>query len=176
MNKQKYTISTQQLAIIGLLIAFKLVLSRLSIPISPENRLSFGFVGTAFLGTLYGPWIAGIANVGSDLLTSALFGNNGQFFIGFTFSAFLGGVFYGAFLHRETVKWYHVLGAVLCNTLITNLFFNTLWVHILYRAPIPALLFARVPQNLIMGPFRFLVIYFLLRTPQLQGIYRRLRV
>lgn len=173
-NKTK--ISTEQIAMIALLIALKLVLSRLSIPITPENRLSFGFIGTAILGTLYGPWIAGLANAGSDLLSSALFGNGGQFFIGFTFSAFLGGIFYGYFLHRQDVRWYHALLSVLCNTLITNLVLNTLWVYWLYQTPIPALLITRLPQNLIMGPIRFLVIYFLMTAPQLKRVYQRLRI
>lgn len=175
MKKRKNQLTTEQIAIIALLIAFKLVLSRFSVPISPENRLSFGFLGTALLGTLYGPWIAGFANAGSDLLSSAIFGSGGQFFIGFTFSAFLGGVFYGVFLYRDRVNWYHILLAVLCNSLITNLFLNTLWVHWLYKTPIIALLLARIPQNLIMGPLRFGVIYLLLNAPQLQGVLKRLR-
>lgn len=126
------------------------------------------------LGTLYGPWIAGLAN-GSDLLTSALFGSGGQFFIGFTFSAFLGGVFYGYFRIADRFVGIMFYLPSYNNTLITNLVLNTLWVHLLYQTPISAPLFARIPQNLIMGPVRFLVIYFLMTTPQLQNIYQRLR-
>ena len=34
------------------------------------NRLTFGFIIHAVIGIMYGPWVAGLAAAGSDLLKS----------------------------------------------------------------------------------------------------------
>lgn len=170
---KKFTFTTEQIAVLGVLMGLRIAMSRLSIMIGPNNRLSFGFIIAAIIGMLFGPWVAGISSIGTDLLTSFLFGQPGGMFIGFTFSAFVGGFIYGVFLHRKEIKWQHILGAVLLNTLFTNLVLNTLWVNIMFQTPIKALLVTRIPNNLIMGPIRFGLIYLALTNKQLQSIFDR---
>lgn len=174
MNKKKFTFTTQQIAVLGVLMGLRIALSRLSIMVGPNNRLAFGFIIASIIGMLFGPWVAGFASAGTDLLTSFLFGTQGgPFFIGFTLTAFVGGMVYGIFLHRKEVKWYHVLLAVLINSLLTNIVMNTIWINMLFQTPISVLLATRIPQNLIMGPIRFVIIYLALRNKQLQNIYER---
>lgn len=169
--KRKFTFSTIQIALVGVLMAMNLVLSQVSVPLGEANRISFGFLPTAVIALLFGPWVAGIASALTDLLSFFLFSSGFTFFIGFTFSAFLGGVIYGVFLHRIRVKWYHVLGAVLVNTLVTNLFFNSLWLNILYETPFWALMPGRILQNAIMAPIRYVLIFAFATTPQLRRLY-----
>lgn len=173
-NKKKFTFSTKQIAVLGVLMGLRIALSRFSIMIGPNNRLAFGFIIASIIGMLFGPWVAGFSSVGTDLLTSFLFGTQGgPFFIGFTLTAFVGGAVYGLFLHRKNVKWYHILLAVLLNSVLANIVMNTMWMNILFDTPIPALLATRIPQNLIMGPIRFIIIYLALTNKQLQNIYDR---
>lgn len=173
-RKNKFTFTTEQITILAVLIALSLALSQIgSIPIGTSNRLSFGFVINAIIGILYGPWVAGFAGVAEDLLKSFLFGAGGPFFIGFTLTAFVGSFIYGLFLHRKKITWKHVLGAVLFNTIISNLVLNTLWVNLLWETPILVLLSTRIPQNLIMGPIRFIVIYLITQNKQLKRIFNR---
>lgn len=172
-KNNSFNFTTQQIAILGILMALGLVLSRVAIPLSPSNRLSVGFIVNAIIGILYGPWVAGFAAAGNDLLKTFLFGTQGTFFIGFVLSAFVGSFIYGWFLHRKTVTWQHVLLAVLLNTIFTNLVLNTLWIHILYRTPIIVLLASRLPQNLIMAPIRFVVIYLITQNRQLNQVFDR---
>lgn len=174
-DKQKFTFTPQQIAVLGLLIALGLVLSQVgSIPIGTNNRLSFGFVINAIIGILYGPWVAGFAGAAEDLLKSFLFGAGGPFFIGFTLTAFMGSFIYGFFLHRKEITWKHVLTSVVLNTIISNLILNTIWVHILWKTPVIVLLSTRIPQNLIMGPIRFIVLYLVVQNKQLKRIFDRL--
>jgi len=175
MKKQNegFTFTIQQIATLGVLMALGLALSGVSIPLGPSNRLSFGFIVNAVIGLLYGPWVAGFAAAGEDLLSSFLFGAQGNFFIGFTLTAFVGSFVYGWFLHRKNITWKHVLIAVLLNTILSNLILNTLWIYILYRTPIVVLLATRIPQNLIMAPIRFIVIYLITRNKQLNKIFDR---
>lgn len=172
-RKKRFTFTTEQIAVLGVLMGLRIALSRVSVMVGPNNRLSFGFIIAAIIGLLFGPWVAGFSAIGTDLLTSFLFGQPGGMFIGFTFSAFLGSFIYGWFLHRNKIEWYHVLGAVLLNTLLTNLILNTLWVNIMFQTPIKALLATRIPNNLIMAPIRFGLIYLALKNKQLQNVFDR---
>lgn len=175
-NKQKFRFTTQEIAVLGVLMGLGLALSQISIPIGLTNRLSIGFIVTAMFGILYGPIVGGLAAAGVDLLSSFIFGVPGGFFIGFTFTAFMNGVIYGLFLHRKQISWIHVLGAVLMQTLLSNLLLNTLWVNLLYQTPIVVLLASRVPQNLIMAPIRFIVLYVMTQNSQVKKIIDRYAV
>ena len=173
MKKRKFTFSTNQIAVVGVLMGLGLVLSRVAIPLGTTNRLSLGFVVTAVISMLYGPWVGGFAAAGVDLLISFLFGQQGTVFIGFTLTAFVNGVIYGFFLHRRRPKWSHLALAVLFQTVISNIVLNTLWINILYQTPIVVLLASRIPQNLIMAPVRFLLLYFVFKNNQLLRVFDR---
>ena len=170
-NQKKFTFTVQQIAVLGVLMALELAISRVSVLLGSSNRLTFGFIIHAVIAIMYGPWVAGLAAVGGDLLKSFLFGVQGQFFIGFTLTAFVGSFIYGLFLHREHIRWHHVFWAVLLNSVFTNLVLNTLWLNLLYQTPFSVLLASRIPQNLIMGPIRFLGIYLIAQNQQLKRIY-----
>lgn len=172
-NNKKFTFTPVQIAIVGIMMGLGLALSRVAIPIGTTNRLSLGFVVTAVIGLLYGPWVGGFAAAGVDLLTSFIFGNQGTFFIGFTLTAFVNGFIYGWFLHRKNVTWKHVLWAVILQTIISNIILNTLWIYILFETPIPVLLATRIPQNVIMGPIRFAILYFITQNRQLKAAFSR---
>lgn len=174
-HKKKFALSVQQMTMIALFMALNIILSRFSLQLGPNNRISIAFLSSMFLGFFFGPWIAGVANIGTDLLKSLLFGNYGGFFIGYTFTAFLTGVIYGSFMHRPVVKWYHIALAIFFNTLISNIILGTLWIHIMYQTPMVALLASRVPQNLIMAPVRFVITYLIIGVPQLQPRYWKYR-
>ena len=92
MNNRKFTFTTNQIAVVGVLMGLGLALSRVAIPLGTTNRLSLGFVVTAVISMLYGPWVGGFAAAGVDLLVSFLFGQQGTVFIGFTLTAFVNGL------------------------------------------------------------------------------------
>ncbi|MDO4680349.1 MAG: folate family ECF transporter S component [Aerococcus sp.] len=175
LSRRKFPLSVQQMTMVALFMALNIILSRFSLQLGPTNRISIAFLPNVLLGFFFGPWIAGIASVGTDLLKSMMFGNYGGFFIGYTFTAFLGGFIYGLFMHRPVVKWYHIALAIFFNTLISNIILGTLWIHIMYQTPILALLATRVPQNLIMAPVRFVIAHLVIGLPQLQSHYKKYR-
>ena len=49
-------------------------------------------------------------------------------------------------------------------TLVTNIFFTTLWIHIMYKAPIMALLTVRVPKNILTWIVYSIVGFLVLRA------------
>jgi len=173
LRKKNSSFTTQNLAIIGLLMAMDVILTRFIAIETPFARITFGFLPSAIIGSLFGPWISGTAGALTDLLGTILFNRGGTFFIGFTLSAFLGAAVYGFFLHRKEVKLQHIIGAVVVNALFVNLFLNTLWLVIMYGEAWRAILPIRILQNAIVSPVRVFLIYFILKQPSLKRIFER---
>lgn len=166
-------LTTEKMAIIGLLMAIDLILTRFVAIQTPFTRITFGFLPAAILGALYGPWIAGTAGALTDLAGIALFNRGTPFFIGFTLSAFLGSFIYGLFLHRKRVSLTQVILAVVCITLFVNLMLNTVWLVLLYQEAWRAILPVRLLQNAIIAPVRIFLIYFVLNRPALKKLIRQ---
>jgi ECF transporter S component (folate family) len=179
-NNKKRWVTTRELTTMALLLAINIVLTRfVSFRPLPSVRVSFGFLPDALMAMLVGPWKAGIVSAVWDVLNVVLFQPFAPF-PGFTLSAFLGSMFYGLFLYRRNVRWYHVLIPVVINTLFVNLFLNTLWNIILAGLPVyawtswAAMLPERMLSNGIMGPIRFIFIWSFANTPQLKRIWMKI--
>ena len=151
-------------AMAAILIAMQIVLSKLSI--GPDNlvKFSFGFIATMLMGYYLGPWLTGVAMAISDILTNSVFSTGGNFFIGFTFSAIISGIIAGAFLYNQEITLRRLFIYEFVQTLVTNIFFTTLWIHIMYKAPIMALLTVRVPKNILTWIVYSIVGFLVLRA------------
>ncbi len=60
--------SPRTLAVCGMMMALSIVLRFLAIPITPDIRVSFSYLGIVIIAVLYGPVPATIAYIGSDIL------------------------------------------------------------------------------------------------------------
>jgi len=156
MEKIKFRISTKDLVIMAVLIAVEIVLSRFLSISAWNTKIGFAFVPVVIAAVLLGPVYAGIVGAIADLLGAVLF-PIGAYFPGFTLTAFLTGLVYGLFLHREqTVP--RVIGAVAINQGILSLFLNTFWISVLYGSPFKPLLITRLPQTGILTVVQIVVI------------------
>ncbi len=156
MEKKKFRISTKDLVIMAVLIAVEIVLSRFLSISAWNTKIGFAFVPVVIAAVLLGPVYAGIVGAVADLLGAVLF-PIGAYFPGFTLTAFLTGLVYGLFLHREqTVP--RVIGAVAINQGILSLFLNTFWISVLYGSPFKPLLITRLPQTGILTVVQIVVI------------------
>lgn len=173
MTEQRKAYSTRTIAVIGLLMGMDIILSRFVSIETPITRISFGFLPSALIGILYGPWMAGTAGALTDIVGTVLFNRGGAFFIGFTLSAFLGSFFYGLFLHKKEVTLWRVVLAVLVNTVFVNLTLNTLWLVLMVDEAWMAILPARILQNAVIAPIRVALIYFVAKNPSLRRVYMK---
>lgn len=144
---------------IGLLMALEIILTRYVSIQTPIVRIGFGFLPTAMIAMMFGPWLAGIAGVLTDLAGTFL-GGSVIFFPGFTLSAFLGAFIYGLFLYRKPKSLLRVILAVLTVTIIVNLGLNTLWVYMLTGEAVMGIFPIRLLQNAVTAPIRVVLIYF----------------
>ncbi len=137
-----------KLVFLGMLVAITLVLQQFSV--GPTTvKVGLAFIGNLLLAYYYGPIWGGIGAGLADLLRSALFGDEGGFFIGFTISAILAVVIYGIFLYQKDFSWWRLAISTWLVTFIVNLILNTYWLHLIYGLDLMAAFWQRLPKELI---------------------------
>jgi len=141
-------INAKMLVTTAMLVAVEIILNRF-LSINAWNiKIGFSFVPIVIAAILYGPVTAGVVGALGDFIGALLF-PIGAYFPGFTATAFLMGVVFGLFLHKEqSLK--RTVPAVLINQFILGLFVNSFWISILYGSPYGPLLATRVVQAALL--------------------------
>lgn len=161
--KKWLEIDLRNLVLLGLVVAMKIVLEQFSF--GPATvKVGLGFIGSVLLAYLFGPIWGAVGGGISDLLTSAIFGQQGGFFIGFTLTAMAAPFIYGLFLYHQPVKIWRIIVATLLVTIIVNIGMNTMWIHIMYGLNLKAALIQRAPKELIVPWIQMIIIYFVLQA------------
>lgn len=158
-----FKVELRDLVLLGFVVAIKVVLSRFSLGTTVVH-VSLGFIGSVMFGYLFGPVWGAIGGGISDFVSSALFGNQGGFFIGFTLSAMIGPLIYGLLFYKKPVKIWRIILATILVTVIVNIGLNTLWVHLMYGMDLKAALIQRIPKETIVPWIEMVVTYFVLQA------------
>lgn len=150
------------IAVIGMLVAAHIVLSRF-LSINAWNiKIGFAFVPVFIAAYYYGPTAAAIVGGLGDFLGAVLF-PIGPYFPGFTVSCALTGVVFGILLHQKQSP-VRVLSAAVINQFGISLFITTFWISVLYESPYLPLLATRVIQAIILTAVESVVILALSKT------------
>jgi len=140
--------ATRQLITLSILVAVEIVLNRF-LSINAWNiKIGFSFVPVVIAAILFGPLQAAVVGALGDFLGAILF-PIGPYFPGFTLTAFLTGLVFGVFLHKEQTLS-RILGAVVIAQFVLGLFLNTYWISVLYGSPFGPLLATRVIQAALL--------------------------
>ena len=156
-------VELRDLVLLGIIVAMKIILSRFTVGTTIVH-VSLGFIGSVMLGYLFGPVWGSIGGGISDLVSSALFGNQGGFFLGFTLSAMIGPFIYGLVFYQKPVKVWRIILATLLVTVVVNIGLNTLWVHLLYGMDFRVVLIERIPKEAITPWLEMIISYFVLNA------------
>ncbi|MCM1258036.1 MAG: folate family ECF transporter S component [Roseburia sp.] len=141
-------VNARCVSMIGVLVALEIVLSRFTIH-TWNLKIGFCFVPVVVAAIFYGPVAAGLVGAIGDVLSAVLF-PVGVFFPGFTLTAFLTGVVFGALLKkRQTLP--NVLLSVGIVQLVLSQGLNTFFISLFYGSPFASLFFTRIYQTLIMS-------------------------
>lgn len=122
---------TKRMALAAMLIALQIILEKLSIGDPAVLKIGLGFIATALIGFLLGPWIGALSMIINDLISNTLLSSGAMFFPGFTLSAAISGIIAGMFLYQQQINWRRILIYEFCQLLITNVFFTTLWLYLM---------------------------------------------
>lgn len=142
---------------IAIMIAAEVILTRFISINTPLLRISFGFIPVVIVAIMYGPLWAGTAYAIGDIIGALLF-PIGAFFPGYTLSAFLTGLVYGLFLHKDELKLNYVIISCAIVMFAINLGLGTLWLTMLTGKGYIALLPARALKELIEFPVCVVII------------------
>ncbi len=163
-------ITTRQLVIMGTMIALEVILSRF-LSISAWNiKIGFAFVPVVITAILYGAVSAGIVGAAADFIGAILF-PIGAYFPGFTLTAFLTGLVFGFFLHKQQTLP-RIAAAVLINQMILGLLLNTFWISVLYGSDFRTLFAVRGVQALILTAVQIAGII-LIRQAMTEGLRKQ---
>ena len=161
--KEMLKVELRDLVLLGIIVAMKIIFSRFTVGTTIVH-VSLGFIGSVMLGYLFGPVWGSIGGGISDLVSSALFGNQGGFFLGFTLSAMIGPFIYGLVFYQKPVKVWRIILATLLVTVVVNIGLNTLWVHLLYGMDFRVVLIQRIPKEAITPWLEMIISYFVLNA------------
>ena len=103
---------TASLAGAAMLAALSLVLNQFTIAVSQFLEIGFSFLAAGTCAFLYGPWLAGLMSIVTDVAGYFL-RPNGGFFPGFTLNEFLLGFLYGCWLYKKPVSLWRTFCACL---------------------------------------------------------------
>lgn len=142
--KEQFTFTTVQVVTMGLLIALEVVLNRFASINLWNLKIGFAFLPIMLAGMLMGPVKSGLVAVISDLVGAILF-PSAAFFPGFTLSALIRGVAYGALLYKKQ-GIINIAIASAFNQFVIGLFITSLWISIMYGSPYWPIVVSRIVQ------------------------------
>lgn len=148
----------QTIVVTAMMIAMNIALSSMHVYLTPQMRVSFGFLTNAITGMLYGPVVAATAGAVGDVL-SYLIRPDGAYFPGFTITAALGGLIYGFFLYRRPMNLPRAIAAKASISFLLNVLLNTFWMVVLYGKSFTALFPVRLTKNLMLLPIEVALLY-----------------
>lgn len=160
--QKKITFSKNQvfkIILTAILVALNIILERFLAYSVWNNTVSFGFITIAFAACYLGvPYSMAVAGLGD--LIGALVKPFGPYFVGYTITNLLIGLFLGLFL-RKNANIIKIGLGVITYKIVCSLVLNTIWTSILYRGGINAfwtVFVTRVPFVGVMTAVEIIVI------------------
>ena len=177
-NTKKYNRKrTLDITVMAMVVAIRLVMEMLpAITFGLYVKIGFGFIGAAIAGVMLGPWRAALVGILVDILGNFFSGKSGQFFIGYTFTALVGGLIYGYFLYKRPLRWEQILIAVLLVTIVCNLGLNSLWVYMMTGKAFAVFMPLRIIKNLISFPLNTAILTVLFSNQTMKTLIEKYRV
>ncbi len=150
----------------ALLVALGIISGFFKLPISNILEIRIVTIPLAVAGAIFGPGIGAIVGMLSDLGGYVL-NSTGPYFPGFTVSYGLSGAIFGLILRKDGAPSTGIgrtVAAVIVNSLVVNLFLNSLWLNILYPGKgFYAVFTARIIKELVMIPVYVIIISAIIR-------------
>jgi ECF transporter S component (folate family) len=144
---------TKKIVLMALLIAMSIVFTRFLRVETPTMRISLGFLPIAVMAMIFKPLFVGMGAAVADIVGFFMF-SSGTFFPGFTLTAFLTGVIYWVFFHKQPVKMWQVCAAAVFVVLGLNFILDTYWLTILRGTGFLVILPERIIRTAIMLPLQ----------------------
>ncbi len=153
---------TKMLVFAALMIAIRVAMKLLAIPLAPGLKINTAFIANALGAMVYGPVMAAICACVSDVLGFLIVQDGGIYFPPFVLTEIAGSVIFALFLYRAKVTPLRVMLSRFCICFFVNVLLQTplmIWYYTLfmdgkaYLLTIPGIL-----KNLFMFPIESVVL------------------
>ena len=158
---------TKVLVFAALMIALRVALKMVSIPIGPEMRINSAFIVNAYSAAVFGPVVAIVAAIISDTLGCILF-PTGVYFFPFIITEIAGSLFYALCFYRSKISTTRIMIATFLINFGVNVVIQTpimMWYYDVimgkYYAPFDLM---RIVKNLVEMPVECFILTVVFRA------------
>ncbi len=141
----------RMIVLAALIVALRVALKSVSIPVGESLNITVGFFANALGAMLYGPVVAALSGMVSDLLGCLLF-PKGAFFPPFTLVEMLGSFLFALWLYRAHLTPLRVFASKLSVNLICNILLTPVFLSWMYGKAVTVYLIPRIAKNLCIFP------------------------
>lgn len=160
----------KMLVVAALMIALRVALKLVAIPLAPNLKINTAFLANALGAMVFGPVVAAVAAVASDLLGFLVSNDGGVYFLPFVLTEVAGSVIFALFLYRAKLNPTRVLLSRFCICFFVNIVLQTPIMILYYRIYIPGssyvLTLPSIVKNLFMFPIESVVLSLFLSVVQ----------
>lgn len=157
-----------KLTLISLFVALVVIGNSIKITIAPQLEIRFSFVFMTVTAFIFGPVVACVAGIFSDLL-GFIINPTGMFHIGFTINAALGGLIYGVCLYKRRIDSpYFIVFIVISKALVNfviNITLTPIWLAMMAgRTAGQILTLPRLYKNIVALPIEIIIIFVVIKA------------
>lgn len=162
--------NTKMLVFAALMIALRVAMKGLAIPLAPNLKINIAFFANALGAMTFGPVVAALAAMVSDTLGCILF-PNGPYFFPFIFTEIAGSVIFALFLYRAKVSVFRLTMSRFCIDLFVNIIMDIPLMSLYYKMILGKsytwMQLPKIAKNLCMFPVEaiFLVLFMSVMLP-----------
>lgn len=149
--------STRMLSLAALVIALRVALKSVVIPVGESLYISVAFLPNALGSMVYGPVVALIGGAASDVLGALLF-PKGPFFPPFTLVEMLGSLLFALFLYRAPLRFWRIALSKLSVNLFCNILLTPLFLAWMYGRAVVLTSLPRIAKNVLLFPLEALLL------------------
>ncbi len=155
---------TKMLVFAALMIALRVAMKGLAIPLAPNLKINIAFFANALGAMTFGPVVAALAAMVSDTLGCILF-PTGPYFFPYIFIEIAGSVIFALFLYRAKVSVFRLTMSRFCIDVFVNIIMDiplmTLYYKMVLGKSYTWMLMPKIAKNLSMFPVEsiFLVLF-----------------
>ncbi|MCM0583424.1 folate family ECF transporter S component [Weissella diestrammenae] len=170
----------QGIALLGILMALELVISRFSIG-SAFLKISFTFIIIGMIAKWFGPWWGLPVAFIMDFLTNLMSGQ--PYIFPFALIALLNAFIFGwSYYNRIHLSWSRLIITIFIQLLLSNVILNTTLLSLYHFIPIHSLteainspiVWTRIAKNAIMWPIEVIISYAILNNKNLEQLRQRI--